>query len=154
MWYLVGFLIGLLVLGSLLVIRIQIRLLESGNFSTIPMLIMSLPEQDGHMRRFCFKLVFQLQHRRLSRVSSCITMFINGEDLASMAERIRLRPYIVLTSLITCLHSITAHWVWSHQGFLYKLGTIDAAGCSVVIIPFGYLELSFYRFILLVASLV
>ena len=49
-----------------------------------------------------------------------------------MAERIRLRPYIVVTSMITMLHSISAHWVWSHDGFLHQMGTVDAAGCSVV----------------------
>uniref|UniRef100_A0A914DGC2 Ammonium transporter AmtB-like domain-containing protein n=1 Tax=Acrobeloides nanus TaxID=290746 RepID=A0A914DGC2_9BILA len=50
---------------------------------------------------------------------------------ASMAERIRLKPYIVITSTITMLHSVAAHWVWSEQGFLHKLGVVDAAGCAV-----------------------
>ncbi|KAH7695530.1 AMT-3 protein, partial [Aphelenchoides avenae] len=51
---------------------------------------------------------------------------------ASMAERIRLRPYIVITFMMTILHSVSAHWVWSIDGFLFKLGVVDAAGCSAV----------------------
>ncbi|CEF60342.1 Ammonium transporter family and Ammonium transporter AmtB-like domain-containing protein [Strongyloides ratti] len=51
---------------------------------------------------------------------------------ASMAERIRLRPYIIVTFFMTIIHSISAHWVWSEHGFLKKLGVVDAAGCSVV----------------------
>ncbi|KAK0393442.1 hypothetical protein QR680_000214 [Steinernema hermaphroditum] len=51
---------------------------------------------------------------------------------ASMAERIRLRPYIVITFLMTIAHSVPAHWVWSKHGLLNRLGVIDAAGCSVV----------------------
>lgn len=49
-----------------------------------------------------------------------------------MAERIRLRPYILVTFFMTIVHSISAHWVWSENGFLKKLGVVDAAGCSVV----------------------
>uniref|UniRef100_A0A0N4ZBU6 Ammonium transporter n=1 Tax=Parastrongyloides trichosuri TaxID=131310 RepID=A0A0N4ZBU6_PARTI len=51
---------------------------------------------------------------------------------AAMAERIRLRPYIIMTFFMTLVHSISAHWVWSEYGFLKKLGVVDAAGCSVV----------------------
>uniref|UniRef100_A0A1I8A679 Ammonium transporter n=1 Tax=Steinernema glaseri TaxID=37863 RepID=A0A1I8A679_9BILA len=51
---------------------------------------------------------------------------------ASMAERIRLRPYIVITFLMTIAHSVPAHWVWSKHGLLNRLGVVDAAGCSVV----------------------
>uniref|UniRef100_A0A7E4VW66 Ammonium transporter n=1 Tax=Panagrellus redivivus TaxID=6233 RepID=A0A7E4VW66_PANRE len=51
---------------------------------------------------------------------------------AGMAERIRLKPYILITALMTVVHSVPAHWVWDEDGFLYKLGCVDAAGCSVV----------------------
>ncbi|KAI6226501.1 Ammonium transporter [Aphelenchoides fujianensis] len=51
---------------------------------------------------------------------------------ASMAERIRLRPYLIITFIITLSHAVVAHWVWSVNGFFAKLGVIDAAGCSVV----------------------
>uniref|UniRef100_A0A0K0FWR5 Ammonium transporter n=1 Tax=Strongyloides venezuelensis TaxID=75913 RepID=A0A0K0FWR5_STRVS len=51
---------------------------------------------------------------------------------AAMAERIRLRPYIIVTFFMTIIHSISAHWVWSEHGFLKKLGVVDSAGCSVV----------------------
>ena len=51
---------------------------------------------------------------------------------AAMAERIRLKPYIMVTFLMTVVHSVPAHWVWSDLGFLYQWGCMDAAGCSVV----------------------
>lgn len=54
-----------------------------------------------------------------------------------MAERIRLKAYIVISFLLTVVHSIPAHWVWSNKGFLYNLGVIDSAGCSVVCSPPG-----------------
>ena len=49
-----------------------------------------------------------------------------------MAERIRLKPYIVVTFFMTIVHSVPAHWVWSTSGFLYQMGCLDAAGCSAV----------------------
>lgn len=36
-------------------------------------------------------------------------MYNSKKILASMAERIRLKPYIVITFLMTILHSIAAH---------------------------------------------
>ncbi|CAJ0585825.1 unnamed protein product, partial [Mesorhabditis spiculigera] len=51
---------------------------------------------------------------------------------AGMAERIRLKAYIVVAFLLTVVHAIPAHWVWSEHGLFYKLGVIDSAGCSVV----------------------
>ncbi|GMR37197.1 hypothetical protein PMAYCL1PPCAC_07392 [Pristionchus mayeri] len=51
---------------------------------------------------------------------------------AGMAERIRLKAYIVISFMLSVVHSIPAHWVWSDQGFFYRLGVIDSAGCSVV----------------------
>ncbi|GMT15322.1 hypothetical protein PFISCL1PPCAC_6619, partial [Pristionchus fissidentatus] len=51
---------------------------------------------------------------------------------AGMAERIRLKSYIIVSFLLTAVHSIPAHWVWSNHGFFYQLGVIDSAGCSVV----------------------
>ncbi len=50
-----------------------------------------------------------------------------------MAERIRLRSYIVVTLWLTLVHSVAAHWVWSPDGFFRRLGVVDSAGCSVVL---------------------
>ncbi|KAI1699449.1 ammonium transporter family domain-containing protein [Ditylenchus destructor] len=51
---------------------------------------------------------------------------------AAMVERIRLKPYVFITFLMTILHCVAAHWVWSATGFLRKLGAVDFAGCSVI----------------------
>ncbi|KAF7640231.1 Ammonium transporter [Meloidogyne graminicola] len=75
-------------------------------------------DQAWHYARFFFQMSF-------ATTTSTIVS-------AAMAERIRLKPYIVITYLMTLVHSITAHWVWSEDGFLRQLGVVDAAGCSVV----------------------
>lgn len=49
-----------------------------------------------------------------------------------MAERIRLKSFIVVSFCMTLVHSIPAHWVWSEKGFFYEWGVIDSAGCAVV----------------------
>ncbi|EPB78685.1 hypothetical protein ANCCEY_02204 [Ancylostoma ceylanicum] len=51
---------------------------------------------------------------------------------AGMAERVRLKAYIIISFVMTLIHSIPAHWVWSDNGILFKFGVIDSAGCSVV----------------------
>lgn len=51
---------------------------------------------------------------------------------AGMAERVRLKAYIIISFIMTLIHSIPAHWVWSDNGILFKMGVIDSAGCSVV----------------------
>ncbi|CAK5034783.1 unnamed protein product [Meloidogyne enterolobii] len=75
-------------------------------------------DQAWHYARFFFQMSF-------ATTTSTIVS-------AAMAERIRLKPYIVITYLMTLVHSITAHWVWSEDGFLHQLEVVDAAGCSVV----------------------
>ncbi|KAK6759948.1 hypothetical protein RB195_021481 [Necator americanus] len=49
-----------------------------------------------------------------------------------MAERVRLKAYIIISFVMTLIHSIPAHWVWSENGILFRIGVIDSAGCSVV----------------------
>nr|CAD2186051.1 unnamed protein product [Meloidogyne enterolobii] len=73
-------------------------------------------DQAWHYARFFFQMSF-------ATTTSTIVS-------AAMAERIRLKPYIVITYLMTLVHSITAHWVWSEDGFLHQLEVVDAAGCS------------------------
>ncbi|CAI4224046.1 unnamed protein product [Auanema sp. JU1783] len=51
---------------------------------------------------------------------------------AGMAERVYLKSYIVVSFIVTLMHSVPAHWVWSESGVLYNIGVIDFAGCSVV----------------------
>jgi len=56
----------------------------------------------------------------------------------AFAERVRFRGYcffIVLWSLL--VYCPLCHWVWSEEGFLFKLGAIDFAGGTVVHISAG-----------------
>ena len=49
-----------------------------------------------------------------------------------MAERTNLRAYILFSFTNTISYCFPAHWIWDENGFLFKLGCIDIAGCSAV----------------------
>ncbi len=51
----------------------------------------------------------------------------------AMAERTKFVTYLVFTILICSVtYPIVGHWIWSADGWLYKLGMIDFAGSTVV----------------------
>ena len=50
----------------------------------------------------------------------------------AMAERIKLKAYILYSFLNTLTYSFPAHWIWDENGFLHTMGAVDIAGCSAV----------------------
>ncbi|CAJ0608177.1 unnamed protein product [Cylicocyclus nassatus] len=50
----------------------------------------------------------------------------------AVAERAKLKSYILLGCLVILIQALPAHWVWDSEGFFYKLGVVDFAGCSAV----------------------
>lgn len=51
----------------------------------------------------------------------------------AVAERMKFAPYIIFSLLATAIiYPIAGHWVWSSEGWLYKLGMMDFAGSAVV----------------------
>ncbi|PAV89117.1 hypothetical protein WR25_05259 [Diploscapter pachys] len=50
----------------------------------------------------------------------------------AVAERAKLKSYILLGCLVILIQALPAHWVWDKRGFFYKLGVVDFAGCSAV----------------------
>lgn len=51
----------------------------------------------------------------------------------AMAERTKFVTYLVFTVLICSItYPLVGHWIWSADGWLYKLGFIDFAGSTVV----------------------
>ena len=50
----------------------------------------------------------------------------------AMAERTKLRAYIVFSLLNTIIYCIPAHWIWAKNGFLHGLGCVDVAGSGAV----------------------
>ncbi|KRX04909.1 Ammonium transporter AmtB-like domain [Pseudocohnilembus persalinus] len=51
----------------------------------------------------------------------------------SIAERIRLKSYIFITTTTELfVYPIIVHWVWSEKGWLKDLGYLDFAGCGPV----------------------
>jgi Amt family ammonium transporter len=56
----------------------------------------------------------------------------------AFAERKRFRAFVLFTILWSVLvYSPLAHWVWSTDGWLFKLGALDFAGGTVVHISSG-----------------
>ena len=50
----------------------------------------------------------------------------------AMAERVKLKAYILYSFLNTLTYSFPAHWIWDENGFLHTMGAVDIAGCSAV----------------------
>ncbi|CAJ0583896.1 unnamed protein product, partial [Mesorhabditis spiculigera] len=48
----------------------------------------------------------------------------------AVAERAKLKSYILLGILVTLAQALPAHWVWDKRGFFNMLGVVDYAGCS------------------------
>ncbi len=56
----------------------------------------------------------------------------------AVVERIKFSALIVFAVLwLTLVYAPVAHWVWSSEGWLYKLGALDFAGGTVVHINAG-----------------
>ncbi len=50
----------------------------------------------------------------------------------SMAERAKLWVYFAFGICFTVIYSITSHWIWDNNGWLFKKGMQDFAGSTVV----------------------
>jgi Amt family ammonium transporter len=50
----------------------------------------------------------------------------------AMAERAKLYVYFVFGTYFTIVYSITSHWIWDPNGWLFKKGMQDFAGSTVV----------------------
>jgi Amt family ammonium transporter len=58
--------------------------------------------------------------------------------IGAFAERIKFSSFLVFTVLWTTLvYDPVAHWVWSADGWLFKMGTLDFAGGTVVHVNAG-----------------
>jgi Amt family ammonium transporter len=58
--------------------------------------------------------------------------------IGAFAERIKFRGFLIFTILWAILvYNPVAHWVWSGDGWLFKLGALDFAGGTVVHINAG-----------------
>jgi Amt family ammonium transporter len=63
--------------------------------------------------------------------------------IGAFVERIRFRTLIVFILLwSTLVYDPIAHWVWSSDGWLHKLGTLDFAGGTVVHASSGFAALA------------
>ena len=61
-----------------------------------------------------------------------------GLVVGAVAERIRFTSYILFIVLFSVLvYAPLAHWSWSPEGFLFKMGALDFAGGTVVHISAG-----------------
>ena len=61
-----------------------------------------------------------------------------GLVVGAVAERIRFTSYVLFIVLFSVLvYAPLAHWSWSPEGFLFKMGALDFAGGTVVHISAG-----------------
>jgi len=62
--------------------------------------------------------------------------------IGAFAERIKFSGYVLFIVLwATFVYDPVAHWIWSSDGWLYKLGALDFAGGTVVHINAGIASL-------------
>jgi len=71
---------------------------------------------------------------RLFMIYQCMFAVITPALIAgSFAERMKFKAYVVFILLWTTLvYDPVAHWVWSENGWLKKIGSLDFAGGAVV----------------------
>ncbi|TMS33883.1 hypothetical protein L596_001572 [Steinernema carpocapsae] len=50
----------------------------------------------------------------------------------AVAERAKLKSYIVLGCVVVLIQALPAHWIWDDNGFFYHMGVVDFAGCASV----------------------
>ena len=50
----------------------------------------------------------------------------------ALAERAKLWVYFVFGAIFTLIYSVTSHWIWQSNGWLFKAGMQDFAGSTVV----------------------
>ncbi|VDK43431.1 unnamed protein product [Anisakis simplex] len=50
----------------------------------------------------------------------------------AVAERAKLKSYILLGCLVILVQALPAHWIWDRDGFFFSLGVVDFAGCCAV----------------------
>lgn len=61
-----------------------------------------------------------------------------GLVVGAIAERMRFTAYVLFTVLFSLfVYAPLAHWSWSPDGFLFKMGALDFAGGTVVHISAG-----------------
>lgn len=60
--------------------------------------------------------------------STTATTIVSG----AMAERVKLEAYCLFSFLNTMIFCLPAHWLWSENGWLCKLGAFDEAGACTV----------------------
>src|SRR5216117_344314 len=61
----------------------------------------------------------------------------------SFAERVRFTSYLLFMCLFSIfIYSPLAHWTWSPEGFLHKMGVLDFAGGTVVHMSAGFAALA------------
>ena len=60
--------------------------------------------------------------------STTATTIVSG----CLAERTNFKAYVIFSAVNTFIYSLPANWIWNTNGWLYKLGVVDFAGCGPV----------------------
>ncbi|MCX7719106.1 MAG: ammonium transporter [Candidatus Sumerlaeaceae bacterium] len=80
---------------------------------------------------------------RLFMIYQCMFAIITPALISgAFAERMKFKTYVVFIAIWSLLvYCPVAHWVWSSEGWLLKLGALDFAGGAVVHITSGFTAL-------------
>ncbi|XP_046852552.1 putative ammonium transporter 3 [Xenia sp. Carnegie-2017] len=79
-------------------------------------------QNNRHLGHIYSRYFFQLSF------ATTATTIVSG----AMAERTYLKAYIAFAFFNTLTYCFPAHWIWSKNGWLNKLGAVDIAGSSAV----------------------
>ena len=60
--------------------------------------------------------------------ASTATTIVSG----AVAERVKLHSYMIFAMTNAIAYSIPAHWIWTSDGFLNKMGVVDIAGSGTI----------------------
>ncbi len=80
---------------------------------------------------------------RLFMIYQCMFAVITPALISgAFAERMKFKTYLVFIFLwVTVVYCPVAHWVWSENGWLKKIGSLDFAGGTVVHMTSGFTAL-------------
>ena len=79
-------------------------------------------QESDHVGIVFSNFIFQLSF------ATTATTIVSG----AMAERTKLKAYILFSFLNTIVYAVPAHWIWADNGFLHTMGCVDIAGSGGV----------------------
>ncbi|MDP4210010.1 MAG: ammonium transporter [Bacteroidota bacterium] len=95
-------------------------------------------QPTGHMVNGAPEMIGTIPHIIFILFQCMFAVITPALIVGAFAERMKFRGFVIFTILWAILvYNPVAHWVWSADGWLFKLGALDFAGGTVVHINAG-----------------